>query len=73
MFDIEYFRRNLLIGFKAFIFDMNAVKGMNIHVVRFLKTLRIEAAEYRALLGIVGLDKKMICFLHMKMKSFISI
>jgi len=58
MFDIEYFRRNLLIGFKVFIFDMNAVKGMNIHAVRFLKTLGIEAAEYGALLGIVGLDKK---------------
>jgi len=58
MFDIEYFRRNLLIGFKVFIFDMNAVKGMNIHAVRFLKTLGIEAAEYGAFLGIVGLDKK---------------
>ena len=60
MFDIEYFRRNLLIGFKVFIFEMNAVKGMNIHAVRFLKTLGIEAAEYGALLAIVGLDKKNI-------------
>ena len=60
MFDIEYFRRNLLIGFKVFVFEMNAVKGMNIHAVRFLKTLGIEAAEYGALLAIVGLDKKNI-------------
>ena len=58
MFDIEYFRRNLLIGFKVFIFDMNAVKGLNIHAVRFLKTLGVEAAEYGALLAIVGLNKK---------------
>jgi len=57
MFDIEYFRRNLLIGFKIFIFDMNSVKGMNIHAVRFLKTLGVEAAEYGALLAIVGLNK----------------
>ena len=60
MFDIEYFRRNLLIGFKVFVFDMNNVKGMNIHAVRFLKTLGIEAAEYGALLAIVGLEKKNI-------------
>ena len=60
MFDIEYFRRNLLIGFKVFVFDMNNVKGMNIHAVRFLKTLGIEAAEYGALLAIVGLNKKNI-------------
>ncbi len=60
MFDIEYFRRNLLIGFKIFIFDMNAVKGLNIHAVRFLKTLGVEAAEYGALLAIVGLNKKNI-------------
>ena len=58
MFDIEYFRRNLLIGFKIFIFDMNAVKGLNIHAVRFLQTLGVEAAEYGALLAIVGLNKK---------------
>ncbi len=60
MFDIEYFRRNLLIGFKVFIFDMNAVKGLNIHAVRFLKTLGVEAAEYGALLVIIGLDKKSV-------------
>ncbi len=60
MFDIEYFRRNLLIGFKVFVFDMNNVKGMNIHAVRFLKTLGIEAAEYGAFLAIVGLNKKNI-------------
>jgi anti-anti-sigma regulatory factor len=30
MFDLEYYRRNLLIGFKVFVFDMNNVKGMNI-------------------------------------------
>jgi len=60
MFDIEYFRRNLLIGFKIFVFDMNRVKGMNVHAVRFLKTLGIEAAEYGALLGIVGLSRKNI-------------
>ena len=60
MFDIEYFRRNLLIGFKVFIFDMNAVKGLNIHAVRFLKTLGVEAAEYGALLAIVGLNKKSV-------------
>ena len=60
MFDIEYFRRNLLIGFKVFIFDMNRVKGMNIHAVRFLKTLGVEAAEYGALLAIVGLDQKAV-------------
>jgi len=58
MFDIEYFRRNLLIGFKVFVFDMNRVKGMNIHAVRFLKKLGVEAAEYGALLAVVGLDKK---------------
>ncbi len=60
MFDIEYFRRNLLIGFKIFVFDMKSVKGMNIHSVRFLKTLGVEAAEYGALLAIVGLNKKSI-------------
>ena len=60
LFDIEYFRRNLLIGFKIFIFDMNLVKGMNVHAVRFLKKLGVEAAEYGALLAIVGLNKKNI-------------
>ncbi len=60
MFDIEYFRRNLLIGFKIFVFDMNRVKGMNIHAIRFLKKLGVEAAEYGALLAIVGLERKNI-------------
>ncbi len=58
MFDIEYFRRNLLIGFKVFVFDMNRVKGMNVHAVRFLNKLGVEAAEYGALLVIIGLNKK---------------
>ncbi|MEO1923554.1 MAG: chemotaxis protein CheX [Nautiliaceae bacterium] len=57
MFDLEYFRRNLLIGFKVFIFDMNRVKGMNVHAVRFLSKLGVEAAEYGALLAIVGLER----------------
>ncbi len=60
MFDIEYFRRNLLIGFKIFVFDMNDVKGMNIHAVRFLSKLGVESAEYGALLAIIGLSKKNI-------------
>ena len=58
LFDIEYFRRNLLIGFKAFVFDMNGVKGLNVHAVRFLSKLGVEAAEYGALLAIVGLNAK---------------
>ncbi len=58
MFDIEYFRRNLLIGFKVFVFDMNRVKGMNIHAIRFLKKLGVEAAEYGALLAVIGLGRK---------------
>ncbi|WP_457561446.1 chemotaxis protein CheX [Caminibacter sp.] len=60
MFDIEYFRRNLLIGFKIFVFDMTDVKGMNIHAVRFLTKLGVESAEYGALLAIVGLSRKNI-------------
>jgi len=60
MFDLEYYRRNLLIGFKVFIFDMNGVKGMNVHAVRFLSKLGVEAAEYGALLAIIGLSKKYI-------------
>lgn len=60
MFDIEYFRRNLLIGFKVFVFDMNRVKGINVHAVRFLNKLGVEAAEYGALLVIIGLNKKNI-------------
>lgn len=58
MFDIEYFRRSLLIGFRIFVFDMNNVKGLNIHAVRFLSKLGVEAAEYGALLAIVGLNTK---------------
>jgi len=57
-FDIEYFRRNLLIGFKIFVFEMNMVKGLNIHAVRFLSQLGVEVAEYGAMLAIVGLSKK---------------
>jgi CheY-specific phosphatase CheX/anti-anti-sigma regulatory factor len=60
MFDLEYYRRNLLIGFKVFVFDMNNVKGLNVHAVRFLTKLGVEAAEYGALLAIVGLSKKNI-------------
>ena len=60
MFDIEYFRRNLLIGFRVFVFDMNNVKGMNVHAVRFLSKLGVEAAEYGALLAVIGLLKKNI-------------
>ncbi len=60
MFDIEYFRRNLLIGFKIFVFDMNSIKGLNIHAVRFLNILGNEAAEYGAFLAIIGLNKKNI-------------
>ncbi len=59
-FDIEYFRRNLLIGFKAFVFDMNNVKGLNVHAVRFLSKLGVEAAEYGAIISIIGLSKKNI-------------
>ena len=58
MFDIEYFRRSLLIGFRIFAFDMNSVKGLNIHAVRFLSKLGVEAAEYGALLAIIGLNTK---------------
>ncbi|GAX88182.1 conserved hypothetical protein [Lebetimonas natsushimae] len=58
MFDIEYFRRSLIIGFRIFVFDMNNVKGLNIHAVRFLSKLGVEAAEYGALLAIVGLNTK---------------
>jgi CheY-specific phosphatase CheX/anti-anti-sigma regulatory factor len=58
MFDIEYFRRSLLIGFRIFVFDMNNVKGLNIHAVRFLSKLGVEAAEYGALLAIIGLNTK---------------
>jgi len=59
-FDLEYFRRMLLIGFRVFVFDMNNVKGLNIHAVNFLSKLGVEAAEYSALMAIVGLDKKIL-------------
>jgi CheY-specific phosphatase CheX len=39
---------------------MNNVKGLNVHAVRFLTKLGVEAAEYGALLAIVGLSKKNI-------------
>jgi CheY-specific phosphatase CheX/anti-anti-sigma regulatory factor len=60
MFDIEYFRRSLLIGFRIFAFDMNNVKGLNVHAVRFLYERGIEAAEYGALVAIIGLNTKNI-------------
>jgi CheY-specific phosphatase CheX/anti-anti-sigma regulatory factor len=59
-FDIEYFRRSLLIGFRIFAFDMNNVKGLNVHAVRFLSKLGVEAAEYGAMLAIIGLNTKNI-------------
>jgi len=58
MFDIEYFRNSLLTGFRVFVFDMNGVKGLNIHAVRFFSKLGVEAAEYGAVLAIVGLSVK---------------
>jgi CheY-specific phosphatase CheX len=59
-FDIEYFRRNLLIGFKVFAFVMEGVKGMNVHAIRFLSRLGVESAEYGALMAIIGLDKSVV-------------
>ena len=59
-FDIEYFRRSLLIGFKVFVFDCEHVKSLNIHAVRFLAKLAVESAEFGALLCIIGLDTKEI-------------
>jgi len=59
-FDIEYFRRSLIIGFKVFVFDAEYVKGINIHAVRFLSKLAVESAEYGALLCVVGLETKEI-------------
>jgi len=59
-FDDEYFRRNLIIGFKVFVFDATYVKGINIHAVRYLAKLAVESAEYGALLCIIGLDTKEI-------------
>ena len=57
-FDIEYFRRSLSIGFRVFVFNMNNVKGLNIHAVSFLSKLGVESAEYGALMAIVGLNAK---------------
>lgn len=57
-FDIDYFRRSLSIGFRVFVFNMNNVKGLNIHAVSFLSKLGVESAEYGALMAIVGLNAK---------------
>jgi CheY-specific phosphatase CheX/anti-anti-sigma regulatory factor len=59
-FDIEYFRRSLIIGFRVFVFDCEHVKSLNIHAVRYLAKLAVESAEYGALLCVVGLDTKEI-------------
>jgi len=59
-FDIEYFRRSLIIGFRVFVFDCEYVKSLNIHAVRYLAKLAVESAEYGALLCIVGLKTKEI-------------
>ena len=59
-FDVDYFRRSLVIGFKVFVFDAEFVKGINIHAVRFLAKLAVESAEYGALLCVVGLNTKEI-------------
>jgi len=59
-FDIEYFRRSLIIGFRIFVFDAQYVKSLNIHAVRYMAKLAVESAEYGALLCIVGLNTKEI-------------
>ena len=59
-FDIEYFRRSLVIGFRIFVFDCQYVKSLNIHAVRYLAKLAVESAEYGALLCVVGLNTKEI-------------
>jgi len=59
-FDIDYFRRSLSIGFRIFVFNMNNVKGLNVHAVSFLSKLGVESAEYGALMAIVGLNAKNI-------------
>jgi CheY-specific phosphatase CheX/anti-anti-sigma regulatory factor len=59
-FDIEYFRRSLLIGFRVFVFDCEHVKSLNIHAVRYLSKLAVESAEFGALLCVVGLETKEI-------------
>jgi len=57
-FDIDYFRRSLSIGFRVFVFNMNNVRGLNVHAVSFLSKLGVESAEYGALMAIVGLNAK---------------
>jgi len=57
-FDIDYFRRSLSIGFRIFVFNMNGVKGLNVHAVNFLAKLGVESAEYGALMAVVGLNSK---------------
>jgi anti-anti-sigma regulatory factor len=59
-FDIEYFRRSLIIGFTVFVFDAEHVKSLNIHAVRYLAKLAVESAEYGALLSVIGLNTKEI-------------
>ena len=59
-FDIEYFRRSLIIGFRVFVFDSEYVKSLNIHAVRYLAKLAVESAEYGALLCVIGLNTKEI-------------
>jgi len=59
-FDIEYFRRSLIIGFRVFVFDCEHVKSLNIHAVRYLSKLAVESAEFGALLCVIGLDTKEI-------------
>jgi len=59
-FDIEYFRRSLVIGFRIFVFDSEYVKSLNIHAVRYLAKLAVESAEYGALLCVIGLKTQEI-------------
>jgi len=59
-FDIEYFRRSLVIGFRVFVFDCEHVKSLNIHAVRYLSKLAVESAEFGALLCVIGLQTKEI-------------
>ncbi len=59
-FNIDYFRRSLSIGFRIFVFNMNNVKGLNIHAVDFFSRLGVESAEYGALMAIVGLNARNI-------------
>jgi len=57
-FDIDYYRRSLSIGFRAFVFHMSNVKGLNIHAISFFAKLGVESAEYGAFMAIVGLNTK---------------